>query len=428
MKEYNHETDFTHDIIIIGGGPAGLTLAEGASRLGLKTILLEKEKTGGSCLFNGCIPLKNLIRISAMYSTAVNSENYGISLLNTPKPDYQSVKDQINAVIEKNELFDSGERLKDMGAEVLYCSPEFLNSQQIKTGRGQILSSGKIVIAAGSSPYIPEIEGLDKTDFLTNKDILSLKKLPGEMITIGGGYEGIILSQAMARLGVMVTVILKDKQILSDQDSDISEILESSLEAEGVKFIKNTKITRVDQKGKIKSVYYKKDLKQFENTGSLTANNKYVQNQGTEDCVMAESLLIAAGRKGNTDCLKLNKAGIDTFNSFIPTDDKLRTERKNIYAIGDINGKNLYTHTAGAEASYIIKTLELKKAGRFSYAEVPWCIYTDPGIASIGYNVKAAEKAGIDFRIAFSEYPELVNKGRIKILIDSRETGLSEHR
>ena len=406
MKEYNHETEFTHDIIIIGGGTAGLTLAEGASRLGLKTILLEKERTGGSCLFNGCIPAKNLIRLSSMYSSAFNSENYGISLLKTPEPDYRAVMDQINDVIEKNRLFDSEERLKDLGAEVMFCSPEFLNSRQIGTGRGQILSAAKIVIATGSSPFIPDIEGLENTEYLTNKDIFSLKKLPGEMIVLGGGYEGIILSQAMARLGVMVTVILEDNQILSSQDKDISDILESALEAEGVKFIKESTVTRVEQKGKIKTAYYK-----------ATGNSE--QGSGITQ-IMADSILVAAGRKGNTDSLKLKKAGIFTENTFIPVDERLRTVRKNICAIGDVNGSSCFTHTAGAEASYILRTLEMKKTGKFSRHDVPWCIYTDPGIASIGLNVNEAEKEGIDFQIAFSEYPELENRGRIKILIDSR--------
>ena len=226
------------------------------------------------------------------------------------------------------------------------------------------------------------------------------------MIVIGGGYEGIILSQAMARLGVMVTVILESDQILSSQDRDISEILESALESEGVKFIKQSTVTGVEQKGKIKTVYCR------------TSAESGLEEKTS--VIMADSLLIAAGRKGNTESLKLKKAGIYTVNSFIPVDERLRTARKNICAIGDVNGRSLFTHTAGAEASYIIKTLEMKKPGRFDYYDVPWCIYTDPGIASIGYNVKEAEKAGIDFRIAFAEYPELVNKGRIKILIDSR--------
>ena len=137
----------------------------------------------------------------------------------------------------------------------MICSPEFISSTQIGTGGGHVLSAGRIVIATGSRPYIPDIEGLEKTDYLTNEDIFSLKKLPGEMIVIGGGYEGIILSQAMARLGVMVTVILESDQILSSQDRDISEILESALESEGVKFIKQSTVTGVEQKGKIKTVY-----------------------------------------------------------------------------------------------------------------------------------------------------------------------------
>ena len=412
MKEYNHITDFTHDIIIIGGGTAGLTLAEGASRLGLKTILLENKKVGGNCLYNGCIPAKNLIKFSAMYSNTVNSELYKSSMFKTPEPDIRSVMDQVNDVIEQNELYDSEERLTDLGAEVLHCSPKFLNKWQLDTGLSKdpgvsdILSSGKIIIATGSRPYIPDILGLNKTDYMTNLDFFSMNKLPGEMIIIGGGIEGTIMGQAMARMGVSVTILEQKDQILGRHDSDIAELVESALEAEGIKFIKNVTVMKVEQKGHIKTVYYK------------NAEGHY---RGTENQLMADSLLIAAGRRGNTETLKLNKAGINTVNGFIRTDDHLRTESKNIYAIGDVNGKFLYTHVAGAEASYLLNTLEMKMPGKFNYLNIPWCTYTDPGTASIGYNVRNAEKAGIKFRVAVSDYPELENSGRIKILIDSRD-------
>ncbi len=411
MKEYTHETDFTHDIVIIGGGAAGLTLAEGAARLGLKTIILEKEKLGGRCLYEGCIPAKNLVRFSALYSTAFNSELFGISSFRTPEPEISPVLDLVYDEIAKNELYDSEERLNDLGAEVLYCNPVFKNRWQIDTGEGHIVSSGKTVIATGSRPCIPDLEGIEKTDYLTGSDIFRLKNLPREMVIIGGGTVGTIIGQSMARLGVRVTVIEKNSQILSFHDSDIADLIESSLEAEGISFIKNAQAVRVEQKGNIKTVYYRESVSENSDVCEIT----------DEKSIMADSLLVAAGRKGNTEDIRLSKAGVETSGGFIVTDDKLRSSCRNICAIGDVNGRYMYTHVAGAEASYILKTLEMNMPGKFSYLNVPWCTYTDPGTATIGYNVKNAEKEGLKFRVAFAEYPELENSGRIKILIDSRD-------
>ena len=410
---------YSHDIIIIGGGAAGLTAASGASQLGLKTALFEKERTGGDCLYYGCVPSKTLLKSASLYHQAGLFPAYGLPELIRGSVDLKAVMSRVHDVISKIEEHDSAERFERLGAEVYKGPPRFISPHEIILD-GKVFSAASIVISTGSSPFIPEIKGLAEAGYITNKDVFSLERLPSSLVVIGGGPIGVELGQAFLRLGSKVTIISSSSRLLSKEDDDMAKVIEDQLIKEGAVIINNAKALSAavstspassSVPGGMKEVLYSK-----------------ADNPGQTFKAQGELILAAAGREGNTEGLDLEKAGVETRGSFIPVNEKLRTGQKHIYAIGDVNGNHLFTHVAGAEGSFVIKKAVLHLPGKFSYNNVPWCTYSDPELASIGYNEKRAKEAGIRFNTVISFLDDIDRaqaehrtEGKIKILIDKKE-------
>jgi pyruvate/2-oxoglutarate dehydrogenase complex dihydrolipoamide dehydrogenase (E3) component len=397
----------THDIIVIGGGAAGLTAASGCAQLGMKTLLIEKSLMGGDCLHYGCVPSKSLLKSAKLYHQMGKQERYGLPSVTPPPVDIKKVMTRVQSVVDTIAYHDSAERFEKLGVQVIQDIPRFLSPYEISVG-GKTYSSSKIVLATGSSPSIPPIPGIDSVDYLTNKTLFSLEELPSELITIGGGPIGAELSQAMLRLGSKVTLLNRGNHILDKEDGDMAAVIENRFNREGMKVVNKCSLTGVSQIGE-----------------KIRVNYEY---QGTEFSLTGDRLLLSAGRKGNTEDLDLDKAGITPENSYIPVNNRLQTEQKHIYAIGDVNGKYLFTHVAGAEGSFVVRHAALKLPGHFSYDRVPWCTYTDPELSSVGYNEKRAQKAGIKHEVIISSYDEVdraqaegYTEGMIKTLIDKKE-------
>lgn len=377
---------FDYDMIVIGGGAAGLTCSTGAGALGAKVLLIEKEKElGGDCLHYGCVPSKSLIKSAYAYHVLKHSQKYGLPQLEVPAVDFRQVRDRIKGIIAGIQIHDSPEHLKKKyNVDTKFGQPKFLDNHTIELNAERITAKN-FVLATGSSGIVPPIEGLKAVPFITNETIFSLDKLPASLLVLGGGPIGLEMAQAFARLGSKVTVIQGAAQLLPKEDIDVSRFVKERLESEGVRVLLNAKAVKVGQEsGMIK----------------LT-----MDQQGKLDDVRGESLLVAAGRKANVDGMDLQKAGVQYDKFGIKTDDRLRTNVKNIFACGDVHGKFQFTHVAGYEAGIammnavfpIIPILGIPI--KADYSKVPWCTYLDPEIANIGYNEQRAKEAKINFTV-----------------------------
>nr|WP_281492198.1 FAD-dependent oxidoreductase [Desulfosarcina cetonica] len=242
---------------------------------------------------------------------------------------------------------------------------------------GHSVSAKTWVVTTGSSAAVPPIPGLDRVDFLTNRDLFSLERLPASMIILGAGPIGIEMAQAFSRLGTTVSVVGRSEQILSKEDRDMADALQARLAAEGVTFYLGAKIEAVSQVGSKKCVRLR-------------------LNPDAAVDLTAETLLVALGRTPNVNGLWLEAAGVDVGPTGIAVDPRLRTSRKHIFAAGDVNGGYLFTHAAGYEGGIVVSNAVFHLPRKVDYTWLPWCTYTDPELASIGMNARRAEAAGLD--------------------------------
>jgi pyruvate/2-oxoglutarate dehydrogenase complex dihydrolipoamide dehydrogenase (E3) component len=401
--------NYDYDIGIIGGGAAGLTVASGASQLGAKTLLIEKEKElGGDCLHFGCVPSKTLIKTAHVYHLMKRAADFGLAPVELPPVDFKQVANRIQSVIQTIQKHDSEERFCDLGAKVVFSSPRFVDGHSVQLD-GQTVSAKTWVIASGSSPSVPPIPGLDKTPHITNKEIFSLDRLPESMIVLGGGPIGTEMSQAFARLGTKVSLVDMADQILPREDKDMVTPVMERMKEEGVSFYLAHSIQGVEDLGNKKEV------------SLMTFDGNAVQ-------ISAETVLVALGREPNIMDLALENPDVLATKRGIIVDDRLRTNQKHIYAIGDVTGQYQFTHAAGYEGGIVVSNAVFRLPRKANYTWLPWCTYSDPELASIGMNEKAAQAAGIEYDVWTEPFKdndrslaEGETAGKIKMILDKKE-------
>ena len=400
---------YDFDIGIIGGGAAGLTVASGASQFGAKSLLIEKEKSlGGDCLHYGCVPSKTLIKTAHVYHTMKNAKKYGLPGTEVKPVEFKDVAKRIQSVIGTIQKHDSEERFCKLGVKVEFGDVQFQDDYSARVN-GKGYSAKKWVIATGSSPAIPPIEGIGGVSYITNKEMYSLKSLPSSMVIIGAGPIAVEMAQAFCRLGTKVTVIQRSGQILSKEDKDMADGVMNILESEGVRFYLNSKIVSAKDIGSEKVVVTK-------------------TKEGKTVSLKAEQILIALGRKPNLDGLGLEGISLVFDNKGVKVDSRLRTNHKHIYAAGDITGAYQFTHAAGYEGGVVLSNAILHLPKKAVYTYLPWCTYTDPELASIGMNEKRAESAGIRYSVWTEEFrsndrslAEGEETGKIKMILNDKE-------
>jgi len=405
-------TSYDYDIGIIGGGAAGLTVASGAAQLGAKTLLVEKEKVlGGDCLHYGCVPSKTLIRTAQVYHLMKNSRAFGLPAIEIPPVDFQAVKRRIKSVIDTIQKHDSEERFCSLGAKVEFGEPSFVDEHSVRLN-GDTVSARNWVIATGSSPSVPAIEGLDKTPYITNKEIFYIDQLPSSMVILGAGPIAIEMAQAFCRLGTKVSVVQRSSQILTKEDKDMADEIMKVLTSEGVTFHLNASVLRVKDLGSEKEIVLK-------------------DGEGNPISLKAEKVLVAMGRDPNVKALGLEGIGVEFDRRGIKMDDRMRTTQKHIYAAGDITGAYQFTHAAGYEGGIVVSNAIFHLPRRTNYTFLPWCTYTDPELASVGMNEKRAREAGIEYSVWTEPFKsndrslaEGEQEGKIKLLLDKGEKPL----
>ena len=391
--------NYDYDIGILGGGAAGLTIASGAAQFGAKTLLIEKEKSlGGDCLHFGCVPSKTLIKTANVYHLMENAEKYGLPGVDLKPVDYRKVAARIQSVIDVIQQHDSRERFCKLGVRVEFGNATFVDEHAVRLN-GQPYTAKSWVIATGSSPVIPPIEGIDKTPYITNREIFSLSSLPKSMIAIGGGPISSELAQAFNRLGTKVTVIELGNQILGVEDKDMADSLMSILISEGIRFHLGSSVLGVRDLGNEKEVVIK-------------------NGSGSTLSLRADTILVAAGRQANVKGLGLADISVEFDRKGLKVDSRLRTNQKHIFAAGDVTGAYQFTHAAGYEGGVVLSNAILHLPRKADYTYFPWCTYTDPELASIGMNEKMAAAAGIRYSVWTEEF-----KANDRSLTEGEETG-----
>jgi pyruvate/2-oxoglutarate dehydrogenase complex dihydrolipoamide dehydrogenase (E3) component len=322
--------------------------------------------------------------------------------------DFREVTKRIQSVISTIQKHDSEERFCNLGAKVEIGEPRFVDEHAIRLD-GKTLSAKTWVIATGSSPGIPPIEGLDRTPHITNKEIFSLKKLPKTMVILGAGPIAIEMAQAFGRLGTKVFVVQRSNQILSKEDKDMADQVMHVLSNEGVVFHLNTSVVRTKDLGDEREVVIK--------TG-----------EGKTVSLRSEMILVAMGRNANLGGLGLENIGLEFDRKGLKLDQRLRSNHKHIYGAGDVTGAYLFTHAAGYEGSIVISNAIFHLPRKADYTFLPWCTYTDPELASIGMNEKTAKAAGIEYSVWTEEFKdndrslaEGEGVGKVKMLLNEKE-------
>lgn len=401
---------YDFDIGIIGGGAAGLTVASGAAQLGAKTLLVEKEKAlGGDCLHYGCVPSKALIKTAKVRHLMGLAAEFGLPETELTPVDFKKISARIREVVATIQEHDSVERFCALGAKVEFGDAEFTDNHSIQLGNKNI-SARQWVIATGSGPSVPNIPGLNRTPYITNKELFYLEKLPPSMIVLGGGPIAVEMAQAFARLGTKITLVQRSGQILSAEDRDLAELALAGLEAQGVKVFLNADLTGAE------------DLK--------THRVVSFRQGGREMAVEADTILVALGRRPNSVGLELASAGVETdARGWIKVDEKMRTSQRNIFAAGDATGSYQSTHAAGYEGGIIVANAVFHLPRKADYQWMPRCTYMDPELAGLGLNEKEAIKLGIKYSVWTESFgnndraiAEGEAKGRIKLLMDEKET------
>ncbi len=369
------------DILVIGGGSGGLSVAAGAVQMGAKVTLLEGHKMGGDCLNYGCVPSKALLAAGKHAAAMRSGQAFGVTPV-IPEVSYAASKDHVDRVIETIAPVDSVARFEGLGVQVIQEFGRFLSPTEVQAGADTI-AARRIVIATGSRPFVPPIPGLDTVSYETNETIFDLRDKPDHLIVIGGGPIGIEMAQAHRRLGSKVTV-LEGAKALGKDDPELASIALERLRGEGVEIVEGALASKI--KGAAGALeIHTKDGKVY--TGS--------------------HLLIAAGRTPNIDELSLEKAGVAYDSTGLKVDDRLRTTNKKVYGIGDVAGPLQFTHVAGYHAGVVIRQIVLGLPAKAKHSHVPWATYTDPEIAQIGLTeAQAATKYGGSLTVVRFAYHE----------------------
>ena len=357
------------DLLVIGAGSGGLSVASGAVQMGASVILLEGHKMGGDCLNFGCVPSKALIASGKAAYAQAHAQAFGVSNV-TPLVDYAAAKDHVAGVIEQIRPADSQERFEGLGVRVIREYGRFISPRQVQAG-DHVITARRIVIATGSSPLVPPIPGLDGVTFETNETIFKLRERPGHLLIIGGGPIGMEMAQAHRRLGCAVTVI-EGMTVLSQDDPEMAAVEVEQFRAEGITIEESAMAAAI--RGSAGAIEVEaKDGRVFKGT----------------------HLLMAVGRKANIDSLDLAAAGIETTRRGIKVDASMRTTNRRVYAIGDVAGGLQFTHMAGYHAGLIIRSALLSLPARERTDHIPWATYTDPELAHVGLTeAKAREVHG----------------------------------
>jgi pyruvate/2-oxoglutarate dehydrogenase complex dihydrolipoamide dehydrogenase (E3) component/uncharacterized membrane protein YdjX (TVP38/TMEM64 family) len=370
---------FDRNIVVIGGGSAGLVTAYIAAAVKARVTLVERHKLGGDCLNTGCVPSKALIRSARLLSHMARSKEFGIASARADF-DFAAVMERVQTVIRTIEPHDSAERYTGLGVDVVHGSARIVSPWEVEVTRAdgdtQRLTTRSIVIATGAHPFVPPIPGIEEVDYLTSDNVWELRALPRRLVVLGGGPIGCELTQAFARFGARVTQVEMAPRILIREDPEISEMVARRFRAEGIAVLVNHRAARFV----------------IENGERILI----ADNQGQEVRIPFDAVLVAVGRAANLTGFGLEELGIPTGRT-VDTNEFLQTSYPNIYAAGDVAGPFQFTHTAAHQAWYAAVNALFDPIKKFKadYSVIPWATFVEPEVARVGLNELEAREKGI---------------------------------
>jgi pyruvate/2-oxoglutarate dehydrogenase complex dihydrolipoamide dehydrogenase (E3) component len=377
----NPEPYGRYNLVVIGAGTAGLVTAVVAAALGAKVALIEKHLMGGDCLNVGCVPSKAVIRAARVWADVRHAEEFGVHLAGTVKYDFAAVMARMRQLRARISQNDSADRFKKLGVEVFLGEGRFTGADTVEVG-GKTLTFKKAAICTGARAAAPSIPGLQNTGYLTNETVFALTDLPRRLAVIGAGPIGCEMAQAFARFGSQVSLFEQMGRILPREDADAAAIVQTRMNAEGVSFVFDSNVTRVERRGAEKVLHY-------------------AVNGGTKE-IAVDDILVGIGRAPNVEGLGLEKTGVayDTTHG-VKVNARLQTSNPRIYAAGDICFPFKFTHTADAMAQIVIQNALFPHPFGLGYARtdsliIPWCTYTEPEIAHVGMYEADAKAKGIE--------------------------------
>jgi len=375
----NAPSSFDTNIIVIGAGSGGLISAYIAAAVKARVTLIERHKMGGDCLNTGCVPSKALIKSARFLNDVKNSSKFGIKSADA-EFDFADVMERVQDVIKKIEPHDSIERFTGLGVDCITGEAKIVDPWTVEVNN-QTITARNIIIATGARPFVPPIEGLDQVSWYSSDNIWDLREQPKRMIILGGGPIGCEMAQAFSRLGSEVTQVEMAPRIMIREDAEVSAMVEERFKSEGVNVLTNTRATAC------------------KNTGEQVL---VCEQDGKTIEVPFDAMLVAIGRKPNVEGFGLEELGVTLRkNTTIETDDFLRTNFDNIFAVGDVTGPYQFTHTASHQAWYAaVNSLfgQFKKY-KADYSVIPWATFTDPEVARVGLNESEAKEKNIAYEV-----------------------------
>jgi len=380
IKKYKRPRNYDFNLIVMGGGSAGLVTAYIGAAVKAKVALIEKHRMGGDCLNTGCVPSKSLIRSAKILSYIKRAKEFGFKQASVDF-EFAEVMERVQRVIREIEPHDSVERYTGLGVKVIEGDAKIVSPYEVEVN-GERMTTKNIVIATGARPFVPSIAGLKDIEYVTSDTLWELRNQPKRMLVLGGGPIGCELSQAFQRLGTKVTLIQRDKHLMPREDDDVSELIVQRFKSEGIEVLLEHEVVR------------------FEKTGGYTvAICKGPQGEIRIEC---DLVFVALGRQANVSGFGLESLDVKLqANGTIEADEFLRTNYPNIYVCGDVAGPYQFTHVAAHQAWYAAVNALFSpfKKFRVDYSVIPWATYTDPEIAQVGLNEKVARVRGIDFEV-----------------------------
>ena len=388
----NPKPQALYDMVVVGGGTAGLITAAIAAGLGAKVAMVERELLGGDCLNYGCVPSKGLLSVSRRLGILRRGHDYGIAPAKGGA-DFGAVMERMRRLRAGISHHDGAARFTELGVDVFLGTGRFTreNLLEVKplgsddkqgssnsnaTGETVTLKFKRAVIATGARPLVFPVPGLEDVPYLTNLSLFSLTELPESMAIVGAGPIGVEMAQAFVRFGCKVTIIAMDRHILPREDPEAAAVVQAALAKDGVVFELGAKMKSAEMRNGKKVVVFERD--------------------GEDREVVASELLLAMGRAANVDGLGLEDAGVEFDRRGIQVNDNLRSTNKRIFAAGDVAGSYQFTHAADAMARLVIRNAFFFGRGKVSDLTMPWSTYTDPEVAHVGLYASESEKAGCE--------------------------------
>lgn len=394
-----------YDAILIGTGQAAGTLIGGLLKKDWKIAIVEGAKIGGTCVNDGCSPTKTLVASARAAHVARRGADFGVNIDHF-SIDFGKVMERVNHI---RTSFSGGlERWFSTNENItLYRDFAQFESATVVHVGDELIESERIYLNVGARPFVPPVKGLDQIEWLDNRKLLDLTELPQHLIVIGGSYIGIEFAQAYRRLGSEVTVIERAPQIMFREDADIAQIAQGVLEQEGIRIVAGAELLHVAK-------------------GTTTAISATIKHGETEETVEGSHILFAIGRVPNSDTLNLSAAGIQiNERGFIITDDHLLTSNPHVWALGDVNGKGAFTHTAVNDAEIVLDNLN-GGTRKVSDRIMTYAMYMDPPLGRVGMSEKDARQSGRAVLMAtkkMSSISRAVEKdethGLVKLIVDA---------